>query len=45
VSELKILTKEWLDAFGQAINDNPAYMESASWWDGDMICVIIILSF
>ena len=40
MKELKILTKEWLDAFGQAINDNPAYRESASWWEGDMICVI-----
>jgi putative sterol carrier protein len=40
VNKVKILTKEWLDAFGQAINDNPAYMESASWWEGDMICVI-----
>lgn len=37
---MKILTEEWLDAFGKAINDNPAYHEAASWWTGDMLCVI-----
>ncbi|MFX1495154.1 MAG: hypothetical protein ACFFBZ_12785, partial [Promethearchaeota archaeon] len=37
---MKILTKEWLEAFGKAINDNPAYHEAASWWTGDMLCVI-----
>ncbi|MFX1235567.1 MAG: SCP2 sterol-binding domain-containing protein [Promethearchaeota archaeon] len=37
---MKILTKEWLDDFGKAINDNPAYSEAASWWEGDMLCVI-----
>ncbi len=37
---MKILTKEWLEAFGKAINDNPAYRESAAMWEGDMLCVI-----
>jgi putative sterol carrier protein len=37
---MKILTQEWLDAFGKAINDNPAYRESAATWEGDMLCVI-----
>ena len=37
---MKILTVEWLEAFGKAINDNPAYHEAASWWTGDMLCVI-----
>jgi putative sterol carrier protein len=37
---MKILTEEWLKAFGKAINDNPAYRESAATWEGDMICVI-----
>ena len=37
---MKILTEEWLEAFGKAINDNPAYRESAATWEGDMLCVI-----
>jgi putative sterol carrier protein len=37
---MKILTKEWLDAFGDAINNNQAYKDAASWWEGDMLCVI-----
>ena len=37
---MKILTKEWLDAFGDAINNNQAYKDAASWWEGDMMCVI-----
>ena len=37
---MKILTKEWLEAFGDAINNNQAYKDAASWWEGDMLCVI-----
>ena len=37
---MKILTKEWLDAFGDAINNNQDYKDAASWWEGDMMCVI-----
>jgi putative sterol carrier protein len=37
---MKILTKEWLEAFGDAINHNQAYKDAASWWEGDMLCVI-----
>jgi putative sterol carrier protein len=37
---MKILTEEWLEAFGDAINNNPAYREAASWWEGNMLCVI-----
>jgi putative sterol carrier protein len=37
---MKILTKEWLDAFGDAINNNQDYKDAASWWEGDMLCVI-----
>ena len=37
---MKILTKEWLEAFGEAINNNPAYKAAAAWWEGDMQCNI-----
>ncbi len=37
---MKILSKEWLEAFGNAINNNPAYKEAAEWWEGDMLCVV-----
>ena len=37
---MKILTIEWLEAFGDAINNNQAYKDAASWWEGDMMCVI-----
>jgi putative sterol carrier protein len=37
---MKILTKEWLEAFGDAINNNQDYKDAASWWEGDMLCVI-----
>jgi putative sterol carrier protein len=37
---MKILTIEWLEAFGDAINNNQAYKDAASWWEGDMLCVI-----
>ena len=37
---MKILTQEWCDAFGEAINNNPAYKQAASWWEGDMLCVV-----
>ena len=34
---VKILTEEWVKAFGKAINDNPNYKPSAATWEGEMI--------
>ena len=34
---LKILTEEWVEAFGKAINENPNYKPSALTWEGDML--------
>ncbi len=34
---MKILTEEWVKAFGEAINVNPNYKEAAAWWEGDML--------
>ena len=36
---LKILTEEWVEAFGKAINKNPNYKPSALTWEGDMLLV------
>jgi putative sterol carrier protein len=33
----KFGSNEWAKAFCQAINNNDAYAESASWWEGDFI--------
>ncbi len=30
----------WAKAFGKAINENPAYKEAASWWEGDFIFIV-----
>jgi len=40
MGKLKILTEEWVEAFGKAINDNPNYKPSALTWEGDMLLVI-----
>ena len=37
---VKILTEEWVKAFGNAINENPNYKPSALTWEGDMLLVI-----
>ena len=37
---VKILTEEWVKAFGIAINENPNYKPSALTWEGDMLLVI-----
>ena len=37
---VKILTEEWVKAFGNALNENPNYKPSALTWEGDMLLVI-----
>ncbi|TKJ23535.1 MAG: sterol carrier protein [Promethearchaeota archaeon Loki_b32] len=37
---MKILSEEWVEAFGKAINENPDYKPSALTWEGDMLLVI-----
>jgi putative sterol carrier protein len=37
---MKILTEEWVEEFGKAINNNPDYKPSALTWEGDMLLVI-----
>ncbi|MFX1410848.1 MAG: SCP2 sterol-binding domain-containing protein [Promethearchaeota archaeon] len=37
---VKILTEEWVKAFGDAINENPNYKPSALTWEGDVLLVI-----
>jgi len=37
---VKMLTEEWVKAFGNAINENPNYKPSALTWEGDMLLVI-----
>ncbi len=37
---MKILTEEWVEAFGNALNENPDYKPSALTWEGDMLLVI-----
>ncbi|TFG24508.1 MAG: sterol carrier protein [Promethearchaeota archaeon] len=36
----KFGSNDWAKAFCKAINDNTAYKESASWWEGDFVFVI-----
>ena len=37
---MRILTEEWVEAFGKAINENPNYKPSALTWEGDMLLLI-----
>ncbi|NVM38306.1 MAG: SCP2 sterol-binding domain-containing protein [Candidatus Lokiarchaeota archaeon] len=37
---MKILSEEWVEAFGKAINENPDYKPSALTWEGDMLLLI-----
>ncbi|MFX1314740.1 MAG: SCP2 sterol-binding domain-containing protein [Promethearchaeota archaeon] len=37
---VKILTEEWVKAFGDAINENPNYKPSALTWEGDVLLII-----
>ncbi len=32
-------TKEWIDAYVEKLNNNKAYEEAASWWEGDFIFI------
>ncbi len=32
-------TKEWVDAYIKNLNDNKAYEEAASWWEGDFVFI------
>jgi len=35
----KFGTQEWCVQYAEAINNNPAYAEAASWWEGDFIFI------
>lgn len=37
---MDFLSKEWVEAYGQALNDNPAYEEAAKTWEGDFLFVV-----
>ncbi len=32
-------TKEWVDTYIKNLNDNKAYEEAASWWEGDFVFI------
>lgn len=40
MTKIKILSEEWVEAFGKAINANPNYKPSALTWEGDMLLAI-----
>lgn len=40
MKKMKILTEEWVEAFGKALNENPNYKPSALTWEGDMLLLI-----
>ena len=33
-------TEEWLKAYMEKLNNNEAYAEAASWWEGDFVFII-----
>ncbi len=33
-------TKEWVEAYIETLNNNKAYEESGSWWEGDFIFIV-----
>ena len=37
--KVKVLSEEWVEAVGKAINNNPNYKPSALTWEGDMLLV------
>lgn len=37
--KVKVLSEEWVEAVGKAINNNPNYKPTALTWEGDMLLV------
>ena len=37
---MKFMSKEWVEAYSKALNDNPAYEEAAKTWEGDFLFVV-----
>ena len=37
---LKFLTREWIEAYMDVLNNSPAYKEAAKEWEGDFLFVI-----
>nr|MDO8119309.1 sterol carrier protein [Candidatus Sigynarchaeota archaeon] len=34
------MSKEWVEAYSQALNDNPAYATAAATWEGDFVFIV-----
>ena len=37
---MELFSKEWVEAYVEALNNNPAYEEAAKTWEGDFIFIV-----